>query len=103
MATDKEKQREKTTIEVSLDTREALAEMACKRESYNTVIQRLLEISRKVRKGCKCTWIKAHAPDEDDQLFILALDFRTKPTEESNREFVERVISEQLDAMGIAL
>jgi hypothetical protein len=91
----------RTSIEVSFDTRDELADLAHKRESYDAALKRIMRTHRE----CKCDWVKARAPsgDEAGQVQFVILDFRTKRPEESTREFVDRSVEEQLERAGISL
>ncbi len=91
----------RTSIEVSFDTRDELANLAHKRESYDVALKRIM----KTHRECKCDWVRARAPsgDETGQVQWIVLDFRAKRPEESTREFVDRIVKEQLERSGIDL
>lgn len=91
----------RTSIETSFDTRDELADLAHKRESYDAALKRIM----KTHRECKCDWVKARAPstDEAKEVQFVVLDFRTKGPNESTREFVDRNVEEQLKRSGISL
>lgn len=91
----------RTSIEVSHNTRDELADLAHKRESYDAALLRIMRTHRE----CKCDWVKAKAPilEELGQACFIVLDFRTKLPDESTREFVDRNVEEQLGRIGISL
>ena len=93
--------RVRTSIEVSLDTRDELADLAHKRESYDAALKRIMRTHRE----CRCDWVMSRAPsvDEGGQVCFAVIDLRAKKPEESIREFVDRVVHEQLQKSGISL
>ena len=93
--------RVRTSIEVSLDTRDELADLAHKRESYDAALKRIMQTHRE----CKCDWVINRAPsiDEGGQVCFAVIDLRAKKPEESIREFVDRVVHEQVRRSGIGL
>jgi len=93
--------RVRTSIEVSLDTRDELADLAHKRESYDAALKRIMQTHRE----CKCDWVKNRAPsvEESGQVCFVVIDLRAKKPEESIREFVDRVVVEQVQRSGISL
>jgi hypothetical protein len=96
-----EPREQKTSIEVTHETRDELANLAHKKESYNATLKRIMKSHRE----CRCDWVKARAPETGDEKEVqfIVLDFRTKGPKESTREFVDRVVEEQLKQVGISL
>lgn len=99
--TDLEPRGPRTSIEVSHETRDELADLAHKRESYDAALRRIM----KTHRECKCDWVMSRAPsvDEGGQVCFVIIDLRAKRPEESTREYVDRTVEEQIQRSGISL